>query len=162
MSIDIKSIMKANDLHVVISGDNRTAKVYDAKGKLVTSYEARCYGQHPNWKVTNGDTPPGLYKLGVIYPTPGEAPYGNHCFDLIDLENQETGNNRGGISHHGGGSSLANPFAPKQGWVVTHGCIRSQNEDIDREAARYYALRKAHPGVEVYYTVHYDKGYLPA
>ncbi len=31
---------------------------------------------------------------------------------------------------HGGGSSLADPYAPRQGWRPTYGCIRMQNEDI--------------------------------
>lgn len=30
---------------------------------------------------------------------------------------------------HGGGSGLADPFAPRQGWVPTYGCLRMQNED---------------------------------
>jgi hypothetical protein len=31
---------------------------------------------------------------------------------------------------HGGGSSLPDPYAPRQGWRPTYGCIRMQNEDI--------------------------------
>lgn len=30
---------------------------------------------------------------------------------------------------HGGGSSLADPYAPRQGWARTLGCLRMQNED---------------------------------
>lgn len=30
---------------------------------------------------------------------------------------------------HGGGSNLDDPFAPRQGWLGTHGCLRMQNED---------------------------------
>ena len=30
---------------------------------------------------------------------------------------------------HGGGSGLAEPFSPRQGWVPTLGCLRMQNED---------------------------------
>ena len=30
---------------------------------------------------------------------------------------------------HGGGSGLADPFAPYQGWVPTYGCLRMQNAD---------------------------------
>lgn len=30
---------------------------------------------------------------------------------------------------HGGGSGLADPFALRQGWVPTYGCLRMQNED---------------------------------
>lgn len=30
---------------------------------------------------------------------------------------------------HGGGSGLADPYAPYQGWVPTYGCLRMQNAD---------------------------------
>ena len=30
---------------------------------------------------------------------------------------------------HGGGSDLDDPFAPRQGWEPTYGCLRMQNED---------------------------------
>lgn len=30
---------------------------------------------------------------------------------------------------HGGGSSLPEPYAPRQGWLCTYGCLRMQNED---------------------------------
>ena len=30
---------------------------------------------------------------------------------------------------HGGGSGLADSFAPRQGWVPTYGCLRMQNAD---------------------------------
>ena len=30
---------------------------------------------------------------------------------------------------HGGGSGLPNPFAGRQGWVPTYGCLRMQNID---------------------------------
>ena len=30
---------------------------------------------------------------------------------------------------HGGGSGVPDPFAPRQGWTPTLGCLRMQNED---------------------------------
>lgn len=30
---------------------------------------------------------------------------------------------------HGGGSDLPDPFAPRQGWEKTYGCLRAANED---------------------------------
>jgi flagellum-specific peptidoglycan hydrolase FlgJ len=30
---------------------------------------------------------------------------------------------------HGGGSSLKDPYSPRQGWRMTYGCLRMQNED---------------------------------
>ena len=32
---------------------------------------------------------------------------------------------------HGGGSGLLDSFAPEQGWVLTNGCIRVQNQDLE-------------------------------
>lgn len=93
---------------------------------------ARGYGANgPGWKMTGGDTPPGRYRCGDIYQIPEDDPdvnaYGFYAVDLIDLDGQERDNNRAGIMIHGGGSSLPQPLAPKQGWVVTHGCVRLQN-----------------------------------
>lgn len=39
-----------------------------------------------------------------------------------------TGDPRGRDAH-GGGSGLTDPFAPRQGWLDTQGCLRMQNED---------------------------------
>jgi hypothetical protein len=37
---------------------------------------------------------------------------------------------RDGIMAHGGGSASPTPFAAKQGWYATCGCLRLQNEDL--------------------------------
>jgi lipoprotein-anchoring transpeptidase ErfK/SrfK len=39
---------------------------------------------------------------------------------------------RAGIGIHGGGSGLPAPFAARQGWAKTHGCVRVQNEDLTK------------------------------
>lgn len=127
----IKSIMKPGDVHIVVNGSAQRATCFDKNGKKLWSIPARTWGQHSNWRMPMGDTPPGLYKCGVIYDTRGEAAYGRYCIDLIDLENQETGNGRAGISMHGGGTALKDPHAPYQGWATTHGCIRTQNHDLE-------------------------------
>ena len=31
---------------------------------------------------------------------------------------------------HGGGSGCEDPYAPRQGWCPTYGCLRMHNEDI--------------------------------
>ena len=33
---------------------------------------------------------------------------------------------------HGGGSSLPDPLAPRQGFLCTYGCLRAQNEDGEK------------------------------
>ena len=39
---------------------------------------------------------------------------------------------RSSIAIHGGGlgKGIHHPFASRQGWLATHGCVRMQNEDI--------------------------------
>lgn len=123
--------MKAGDLHLVVNGALRKATLFNAKGEKQWSIAAGTNGQHSNWREPMGDTPPGLYKAGIIYDTKGEAAYGRWCIDLIDLDNQETGNGRAGISLHGGGSASPDPFAPWQGLPATHGCIRVNNYDLE-------------------------------
>jgi hypothetical protein len=129
---DIKARIKPGDYHIVVSSRHSVASIFNHKGeKIGRSYPARTLGQHRFWKERDGDTPPGLYLCGVIYNTENPRSdlhaYGRRCVDLIDLEGQETGNGRAGISLHGGGSALPDPTAPFQGWANTHGCIRIQN-----------------------------------
>lgn len=130
-SVSVRNIMRRGDYHIVVSASARSLKVFEHNGRLAFQCEARCEGQHRNWRKRNGDTPPGLYRCGVIYDTLGEEAYGRWCIDLVDLEGQEGDNGRSGISLHGGGSASPTPFAKKQGWYPTHGCIRVQNVDLE-------------------------------
>ena len=130
MELSIKDKMKENDIHFVVCRHERTLKCWDAQGKLRWAIPALAFGQHENWREPNGDTPPGLYRCGTIYDTPGEVPYGPFCVDLEDLENQETGNGRAGISLHGGGSGCPDPFADYQPLLPTHGCVRVHNAHL--------------------------------
>lgn len=130
MSSDVKTLMKPGDIHVVIDASSESMQAYDDAGKKLWQVEAHTYGQDPDWHHKNGDTPRGRYEVGVIYDTFGEIAYGDHCIDLIDLDGQERDNGRDGISIHGGGSASPAPFAAKQGWYATHGCVRVQNGDM--------------------------------
>lgn len=102
------------------------------------SIPARGYGANgPGWWMVGGDTPPGRYRLGDIHRIPENDPqaqaFGPLAIDLIEMEGQETKNGRAGIMIHGGGSGLENAYSsPRQGWVVTHGCVRCQNEDVQK------------------------------
>lgn len=125
-----KDVAKPGDIHVVVSASQQTMNCFDFSGKKQWGIEAHCVGQLADWRQPNGDTPRGMYEVGVIYDTPGEAAYGDWCIDLEDLEGQESDNGRAGISIHGGGSASPRPFADKQGWYPTHGCIRCQNGDM--------------------------------
>ena len=52
---------------------------------------------------------------------------------------------------HGGGSGLANPSAPRQGWKPTLGCTRLQNEDIEKLANNIRNFKTQHPNTPVSY-----------
>lgn len=131
-----KTISK-NDVHFVVNALTNRLKCFDGSGRLKWSIEARCIGSAGNYDVVQGDTPPGLYKCDTpddVLETEGDSSaFGPWFVPLIEMENQLTSRGRAGVGVHGGGSGLKDPFrALKQGWVVTHGCIRLQNEDLTR------------------------------
>ena len=136
---------KAGDSHVVVNDAVETMKAFSSEGKLLWEVPCLARGQYSDfeWRITNSDTPPGLYKIGTIYKDYEQAgdeaacdrtlmAYGWYSFDLIDLEGQERNNGRAGIMIHGGGSANGWPgaWAPKQSLVPTHGCVRMFNVDL--------------------------------
>ncbi|WP_275284845.1 type VI secretion system tip protein TssI/VgrG, partial [Escherichia coli] len=50
---------------------------------------------------------------------------------------------------HGGGSSLRDPYAPRQGWKPTMGCTRAQNEDVDELCKKVTSWMYSHPGERI-------------
>lgn len=150
--MNVREHMKPGDLHVVVDASSESMQCYTHEGKKLWGIEAHAYGQHPDWRKRLGDTPRGVYEVGVIYDTRGEAAYGDWCIDLIDLEGQERDNERDGISIHGGGSASPRPFAEKQGWYATHGCIRCQNGDMRKYVHPTFASVKKRKG-KVFVTV---------
>ena len=67
--------------------------------------------------------PDGRYTLAADEP-PAEN---SRAFGTFYIStNDPTGRGR---DIHGGGSGLADPFASRQGWLGTYGCLRMQNED---------------------------------
>jgi hypothetical protein len=52
---------------------------------------------------------------------------------------------------HGGGSGLADPFAPRQGWKPTEGCTRAQNEDVEALCEKISEFRKTFPNGTILY-----------
>jgi hypothetical protein len=136
---------KAGDSHLIVNDAVETMKAFSSEGKLLWEVSCLARGQYSDfeWRITNSDTPPGLYKIGTIYKDyeqAGDKPaydrtlmaYGWYSFDLIDLEGQERNNGRAGIMIHGGGSANGWPgaWAPKQPLVPTHGCVRMFNVDL--------------------------------
>ncbi len=52
---------------------------------------------------------------------------------------------------HGGGSALADPFAPRQGWKPTYGCTRGQNEDVQEMNRRIRRYKTRNPDKNIPY-----------
>lgn len=136
---------KMGDSHLIVNDALETMKAYAFGGKMLWEIPCLARGQFSDfeWKITNSDTPPGLYKVGTIYrdyEKVGNNPaydrtlmsYGWYSLDLIELENQENKHGRAGIMLHGGGSACGWPgaWAPKQKLFPTHGCVRCHNADL--------------------------------
>lgn len=136
---------KSGDTHIIVNDISETAKAYDFTGKLLWELPALARGQGSDFefKLTNTDTPPGLYKIGTIYKDyekVGTNPsydrtlmaYGWYSFDLVELESQEAKYGRAGIMVHGGGSACGWPgaWAPMQRLFSTHGCVRMHNQHL--------------------------------
>lgn len=135
---DVRKNMGPNDLHLVCSAKYGKASLFDNTGKKKYTVACLCEGQHDNWRLPRGDTPPGAYKAGVVYTQTSANlsqlySYGRKCVDLVDLDNQETGNDRSGVSLHGGGTGLPNPVARLQELIPTWGCIRVHNADLEEK-----------------------------
>ena len=136
---------KPNDHHLIVNDITETIKAYTFDGTLLWELPclARGQGSDFEYKLTNTDTPPGLYRIGQTYrdyDRVGKTPsfdrtlmaYGWYSFDLEELENQERRYGRAGIMIHGGGSACGWPGAwePKQRLFATHGCVRMHNQDL--------------------------------
>jgi hypothetical protein len=133
---------KKGDSHIIVNDASHTAKAYDFDGKLLWEVPCLPEGQINDYHFPEGNTPPGLYKIGAVYKDYEKNPYpsydrtlmayGWYSFDLVELENQEAGNGRAGIMMHGGGSACGWPGAwqPIQELHTTHGCVRMHNQHL--------------------------------
>lgn len=135
---------KSGDSHLIVNDISETVKAFDFSGKLLWELPALARGQGSDFefKFTNTDTPPGLYKIGQIYrdyEQNSNPPYsrdvmafGWYSFDLVELEGQESKYGRGGVMIHGGGSACGWPgaWAPMQPLYSTHGCVRMHNQHL--------------------------------
>lgn len=52
---------------------------------------------------------------------------------------------------HGGGTGLADPWEPQQGWKPTHGCTRAQNEDVENLCSEIDVFRSRYPAGTILY-----------
>lgn len=121
--------LKPHDTHWIFDRTARSVKGFDATGKLIFQAEARNRTVNDAAPPSHrfGPCPPGDYVFGV--PVHMETPPFGPWFIPIDGPAMAA-NGRSGIGWHSGGSGLPDPFAPQQGWRPTHGCWRSQNEDL--------------------------------
>ena len=113
-------------------------------GENFYDYEARN-------RVTSDKTPiePGFKSKDVQpYPFVGPKPR----FGPGDCTYIETWHPNG-KDIHGGGSGLPDPYAPRQGWIPTQGCIRMQNEDVDDLSTKIRGYKIHHPGTKIPFSV---------
>jgi len=107
---------------LVYSRDNDVITYYRDDG---SNYPYPCHHDFVAGENENGEPratlPNGEYTATAEpYPAENSRAYGTFYID--------TGDPRGRVVH-GGGSGCADPFAPKQGWRPTYGCLRMQNVD---------------------------------
>lgn len=130
--------------HVVFNGQSRRLKFFTDDATVPQPrHDWECHdvgiadGEPGDPYGHNHKCPPGEYTLGSPIPsqTPPDpvqdAPYGFWFTALWDTPESQAmaRHGRAGIGIHGGGSDLPDPFAARQGWEWTHGCLRLQNED---------------------------------
>jgi hypothetical protein len=137
---------KVGDYHLVANAASGTVKAYEFSGKLLWERPILLQGQHDQYWAVGGDTPPGVWYLGQLHNDKAngtmDKAFGWMFFDMVDLEGREDGNNRAGLGVHGGGSSLRDPFAPRQPLVPTLGCPRMHNEDLEKYVLPLYQKGK--------------------
>ena len=112
-------------IHLVYIDGEERLKVFNPCGSL--AFTCECRNQTTAHGYGNdGKCPPGTYDL--LPPEARSNVAEGHWFiPLADVPG------RVGIGLHGGGTGLPGALtADRQGWQVTHGCLRLQNEDLAR------------------------------
>lgn len=153
--------VKPGDSYLLVNDRDQDMEAYDHSGKFLWKLPclARGQGADNDWRHTSTDTPPGLYKLGTVYPDYEQNPnppcsdtamsYGWYSFDMVELENQEVKVGRAGIMLHGGGSGCGWPgaWAPKQTLLPTLGCVRLHNIELRDRVMPLYRQGTVYVGV---------------
>jgi hypothetical protein len=118
----IRGATKAKDGNVVLfSGENKITFIADDGTQTDFECRADFFATSAGGTATHEELPDGNYILNAEEP-PAENNSGYGTFYI------STGDNRG-RDIHGGGSDTEDPFADRQGWEPTYGCLRMQNED---------------------------------
>ena len=91
--------------------------------RVVADYECRnaFYAGYNEDGLRRESLPNGTYEHVFAEITDEYGPaYGSFYITTGDVRGRDI---------HGGGSGLDEPYAPRQGWQPTLGCLRMQNED---------------------------------
>ena len=158
----LKAPVKIGDSYLLVNDRDQDMEAYDHSGRLLWKVPALARGQGADseWRHTGTDTPPGLYKLGVVhrdYEQVGANPepnatlkaYGWYSFDMVELEGQERILGRAGIMLHGGGTACGWPgaWAPRQTLLATRGCVRVHNGVLRDKVLPLYEQGTVYVGV---------------
>jgi hypothetical protein len=123
------------DRHLMLDRAARSARLFNSAGTVVFECEARnrTVNDHAPPDQRWAPCPAGEFLLGPPVKE-GTMPFGPYFMELSDYGPYHAmrDHGRAGIGVHGGGSGLADPFAPRQGWVCTRGCWRIENDDLER------------------------------
>lgn len=137
---------------MTVKGQGHPTATFDPKtrrlalivaGLTVFSCQARNDPVRPGQYGYRGECPPGVYRLeSPVHLKPRQRGFGEWFVRLATVDGKRFPNGRVGIGIHGGGSALRRPFAARQGWARTLGCIRVQNEDMAHLARYLTAIKK--------------------
>lgn len=125
--------LHTGDLHLVFNDTTNVCKLFRRGNDISPLLVCEMRNDTVRWGFGRwGRCPRGFFQLGT--PSAVKMPaFGYWFIPLFDLGlgGPMFKEQRRGIGIHGGGTGLENPFAYRQGWKPTHGCLRVQNEDLD-------------------------------
>lgn len=136
--------IREGDHIFTFNATEKKLKYFLSNGMMQWFVEARGEGSKSGF-ATDGDTPPGLYQLmdpqWISVKDDHARAVGRWFIPMQpSISRTYVANNRTDLGIHGGGSHLASPLSNQQGWETTRGCIRVQNEDLNKIA---YAVQRA-------------------
>lgn len=144
-------VLGPNDLHLCFDEPAESMTVWTGDHQKIFQCEAR------NRTVNEGEghwghCPPGEFLLGSPIPK-REVAFGAWFIPVLDYADHHAMRDfqREGVGIHGGGTGLPDPYAPKQGWQITEGCIRCQNRDLATLVIMVHARQQL--GGKAYLTV---------
>ena len=128
-------------MKLVFNREIQAIVVMDENGAVTGLYE--CHDDFFAGENDEGQPraplPDGNYSVSAEEPGKSAADANGPAYGTFYIK---TGDPRG-RDIHGGGSGLPFPFAPRQGWVPTHGCLRMQNIDGEELSRRIIAAGNA-------------------